>query len=236
MAYSKRNYYRSRTTSKKSIAERSQFFGRVYGHLLAAVLAVVAIEIFMFRSGLAEPIGKKMLSVSWLLVLGAFVLLGWLARRVAFRERSLAAQYAGLILYVIAKSIILIPLLYLADRHAPGAIAGAAGITTIGFLGLTAVGFYTRKDFTFMRSVLYWIGFVAFIIIIVAISTKMRLGLWFDLGMIALAGASILYDTSKIMYRYSDDRYVAAALDLFATVALMFWYAMRMFRRFGSRG
>lgn len=236
MAYNSKYQGRSRTYTKRNLSERSQFFTRVYGHFFAAILGVVAIEVFMFRSGLAEPIGKKMLSVSWLLILGAFVLLGWLARRVAFRERSLTAQYAGLILYVSAKSIILIPLLYLAENFAPGAIASAGGITAVGFLGLTAIGFYTRKDFTFMRSFLYWAGFIAFVLIIVAISTKMRLGTWFDLGMIALAGTSILYDTSKIMYRYGDDRYVAAALDLFATVAMMFWYALRLFRRLGSRG
>jgi FtsH-binding integral membrane protein len=55
--------------------------------------------------------------------------------------------------------------------------------------------------------------------------------MWFDIAMIGLAGTSILYDTSKIMYRYGKNRYVAAALDLFSSVALMFWYCLRLLRR-----
>ena len=41
----------------------------------------------------------------------------------------------------------------------------------------------------------------------------------------------MLYDTSKVLRRYRRDRYVAAALELFASIAMMFWYAVRLFRR-----
>jgi FtsH-binding integral membrane protein len=47
--------------------------------------------------------------------------------------------------------------------------------------------------------------------------------------MVAFAGAAILYDTSNILHHYSEDRYVAAALELFASVALMLWYVVRLF-------
>jgi FtsH-binding integral membrane protein len=43
------------------------------------------------------------------------------------------------------------------------------------------------------------------------------------------AGAAILYDTSNVLLRFPEDRYVAAALELFASVALMFWYVLRLF-------
>ena len=48
------------------------------------------------------------------------------------------------------------------------------------------------------------------------------------LAMIFLAGAAILYDTSAIMRDYPEDRYVGAALQLFASVALMFWYVLQL--------
>jgi FtsH-binding integral membrane protein len=57
----------------------------------------------------------------------------------------------------------------------------------------------------------------------------MTLGTWFSVAMVALAGASILYDTSNIIHHYRDDRYVGAALELFASVAMMFWYLLRLF-------
>lgn len=50
-----------------------------------------------------------------------------------------------------------------------------------------------------------------------------------SVGMVALAGASILHDTSKVIHHYSEDRYVGAALELFAGVALLFWYVLRLF-------
>jgi FtsH-binding integral membrane protein len=46
--------------------------------------------------------------------------------------------------------------------------------------------------------------------------------------MIAFAGGAILYDTSNVLYHYPEDRYVAASLELFASVALLFWYVLRL--------
>ena len=54
------------------------------------------------------------------------------------------------------------------------------------------------------------------------------LGTLFSVVMIALAGASILYDTSNVLRHYPTDRHVAASLQLFASVALMFWYVLRL--------
>jgi hypothetical protein len=47
--------------------------------------------------------------------------------------------------------------------------------------------------------------------------------------MIALAGGAVLHDTSKVLHHYPEDRYVAAGLELFASVALMFWYMPRLY-------
>ena len=47
--------------------------------------------------------------------------------------------------------------------------------------------------------------------------------------MIGFAGAAILYDTSNIMHHYPQDRYVAASMGLFASIALMFWYVLQFF-------
>ena len=48
-------------------------------------------------------------------------------------------------------------------------------------------------------------------------------------AMIGFAGAAVLYDTSNIMHHYPQDRYVAASMALFASIALMFWYILRLF-------
>ncbi len=56
-----------------------------------------------------------------------------------------------------------------------------------------------------------------------------ELGTWFSLAMVGLAGAAILYDTSNVLHHFPEDRYVAATHELIASVALMFWYVLRLF-------
>ena len=64
---------------------------------------------------------------------------------------------------------------------------------------------------------------------------KAKLGTFFSVGMIAFAGAAILYDTSHVLRSFPEDRYVAASLQLVASVALMFWYVLRLMMSLQSR-
>ncbi|MSU57157.1 MAG: permease [Pedosphaera sp.] len=208
---------------------RGRFVSRTYSHLFGAILAFTLIEVMLFKLGYAEPMAKAMLGTSWLLVLGGFVVISWLARSVAHSAESKAAQYAGLAFYVVGQSIIFVPLLYLAERFAPGAIGSAAMVTFLGFAALTAIVFVTRKDFSFLRGILMWGGIIALVLIVAGAIFGFQLGTYFSVGMIALAGAAILYDTSNVLHHYSEDRYVAASLELFASVALMLWYVLRLF-------
>lgn len=221
----------SRLSSAPS--ERALFITHTYNHLFLAVAALVAIEVGLFRSGIGQALAVRMLAVPWLLILAAFMLVGWLASRAAWRLRSTAAQYAGLGTYVVAKAIILVPLIYRAELFAPGTIQQAAQWTLLGFSGLTAIAWITRENFSFLRPFLIWCGFIALLLIVAALVFGFRLGTWFSGAMIALAGASVLYDTDKIRRRHRTDRYVGAALSLFASVSMMFWYVLRILSRGG---
>ena len=209
-------------------SSRSTFITQTYLHLMGAIAAFVALEVFYFQTGLAERMAQAMLGTSWLLVLGAFMVASWLATRAAHNARSMGSQYLGLGLYVLAQSVIFVPLLFVANYYAPGAISTAAGITTVGFLGLTAVVFTTRKDFSFMGSVLRWGGVMALVTIVAGVIFGFHLGMFFNIAMVGLAGGAILYDTSNVLHHYPNDRYVAASLQLFASVALMLWYVLRL--------
>lgn len=211
------------------VDSRSVFLRRTYAHLFGAIAAFVLIEVALFQSGLALPMAQAMLSVSWLLVLGGFVIVSWIASRAAHRAESLAAQYAALAAFIVAEAIIFVPLLVIAAIQVPGAIESAAAITLIAFACLTAVAFLSRKDFSFLGGLLKWGMILALVAIVGGVIFGFDLGLWFSIAMVGLAGAAILYDTSKILHHYPDDRYVGAALELFASVALMFWYVLRIF-------
>jgi len=212
-----------------AVGARATFIVRTYNHLFGAIVAFTLLEILYFTSGIAEPVARAMMSVPWLLVLGAFMVVSWMASRFAHNVASVGSQYLGLGLYVVAQSVLFIPLLFVANYYAPGAIESAAAITLLGFAALTGIAFWTRKDFSFLGSVLRWGMIVALLAIVGGAIFGFQLGTFFVVGMIGLAGAAILHDTSNVIHHFPEDRYVGAALQLFASVALMFWYVLSLF-------
>lgn len=215
--------------SHASAEARSTFIWRTYGHVALAILGFAGIESYLFSSGLADRIAVAMFGFNWLLIIGAFMLVGMGASHVAHRVDSKPLQYAALAAFVVAQAIIFVPLLYIAMATAPTVIESAAGVTLLGVAGLTAVVLVTKKDFSFLRGILFWIGILALIAIVSAVLFGFELGTWFSVAMIGFAGGAVLYDTSNVLHHFPEDRYVAAALQLFASIALMFWYVLRLF-------
>lgn len=220
------------TAARATVEDRAAFLVRTYQTLFGAVVAFVVVEYVLFATGIADAIADFAFNTNWLLFLGGFILVAWMARRFAFSE-SIATQWAALAGYIVAEAILFAPLLFIADTYADGVISSAAAVTLAGFAALTAIVFATRKDFSFMRSALMWLGFGALGLIVASVLFGFQLGNLFSIAMIVFAGAAILYDTSKVLLHYPTDRHVGAALDLFASAALMFWYVLRLFM--GSR-
>jgi FtsH-binding integral membrane protein len=212
--------------------ERAAFIRKTYLHLAGAVLVFIALEAYIFMSGaavaIAETIGGG--GVSWLLVLAVFMGISFLANRWANSQTSKPLQYLGLATLIIAYGIIFVPLLYVAAYYGGVDVFLKAGVVSLGlFLGLTAVVFLTRKDFSFLGPILMIGGFVALGFIASGIIFGFSLGSVFAFAMVAFAGAAILYDTSNILHRYNTNQHVAASLALFASVALLFWYILQIF-------
>ena len=212
-----------------AIDSRARFITRTYNHLFGAIVLFAAIEFALFASGAAVPLARAMAGTSWLLVLGGFMVVSWLASHVSHSAMSKPAQYAALAGFVAAQAIIFVPLLVMANLYAPGAIQSAGLVTMAGFAGLTAIAFTTRKDFSFLGGILRWAGILALVLIAAGVIFGFQLGTFFSVAMVGFAGAAILYDTSNVLHHYPEDRYVGAALQLFSSVALMFWYVLRIF-------
>ena len=122
-------------------------------------------------------------------------------------------------------------MLVIANTIAPGAISDAGLITILATVCLVGVAYVSRKDFSFLGSLLKWGGIMALILIVCGAIFGFQLGLFFSVAMVGLAGAAILYDASNVINHYPEDRYVGAALQLFASVAMMFWYVLRILMR-----
>ena len=209
--------------------DRSVFIRKTYTHLLLAILAFAGIEYWLFSTPYAEQMALFMLEKSWLAVLGAFIVVSWIASHVAHKVESRGAQYAALGLFVVAEAIIFVPMFYIALAVGPQIVQTAVAVTLGAFVALTAVAMLSGRDFSFLRSFLMWGGVIALGTIVMGLVIGFHLGTYFSMAMIGFAGASILYDTSKILKVYPEDRYIAAALELFASIALMLWYVLRFF-------
>lgn len=220
------------TVSTLSDERRVAFYKKTYTHVALAVLIFIVAEYLFFQSPMIVNFALSLIGGwSWLLLLGGFMLITNYAEGLALKSEDKNIHYIALIIYAIAEAFIFIPLLFMAFSMIDGVeVLQKAAVMTISlFIGLSAVVIFTKKDFSFLRSALM-IGFVLALGLIVAGTIfGFDLGLWFSVAMVALAAGSILYSTSNMVHKYHEDQYVAAALGLFASLMLLFWYILRIF-------
>jgi FtsH-binding integral membrane protein len=223
--------------AQAAASERAAFIRRTYAHLAGAILAFVGLEALLLQVVPETTIINIMFGsrVSWLVVLGAFMAAGWIAQSMAYSQSSRAIQYMGLALYIVAEAVIFLPILMIAN-HYDKMVIPTAGILTLGvFAGLTLSVFVTRKDYSNLRPILAVGSMLALGLIIASCILTFSLGLVFSFAMVALMSGYILYETSAVLLHFRTDQHVGAALMLFASVATLFWYILRIVMAFSSR-
>ena len=228
------NYYAAPMSAAEAApADRATFIKRTYLHLAGAILAFGLLEGALLRiPGIHQFVGKFMGGgMSWLIVLGAFMAVAWIADKWAHSDTSVGMQYAGLGLYVVAEAIIFLPLIITAQMMTMDntIIFKAVGTTFAIFGGLTGVVLTTRKDFSFLGGFLKFAFFAALGAIVLSLVFGFPLGIWFSVIMVLVAGAMVLYQTSQILHQYGTEQHVAASLGLFASFALLLWYVLQIF-------
>ncbi len=235
MAYTVDGYITDRPVAANALpAERVAFIRRTYAHVAVAVLAFAGLEALLLNTGLGEQFVNTVFARggngAMLVLLLLFVGGGYLAQYWAFAATTRPMQYAGLALYVLLEVMIFLPMLYVADRYfAEQHVIAKAGIMTLTiFAGLTAAVFVTRQDFSFLGPILGVLSFGVLGLILCAMLFGLNLGTWFSFAMVGLAAAFIIYDTSNVLHRFRTDQDVGAALQLFASVALLFYYILRI--------
>jgi FtsH-binding integral membrane protein len=237
MAQYNPNQYYEQADAREYAGSRSDsrviFIRKTYAHLLGAVLCWVALVTAILN---IEPLRDMVLRLwfaSPLIIFGLYFVGSIGAQAMARSKSSEGVQYLGLALYTVIEAIVFTPLLLYVLMMPNGAGAGViqqAGILTlIIFGGLTTIVMMTKKDFSFLRNILWLGSLVAFGLIVVALlGGGITLGTWFCVGMIVLMSGFILYDTSNVLHHFGEDQHVAAALELFASLATLFWYVLRL--------
>jgi FtsH-binding integral membrane protein len=255
-AYSRSGVASAPATSQRAIrkeatggvSDRARFIRLTYLHLLLAILAFGGLMyLLMTQELLVTRVSAPLVAFAlggrahWAIVLVAFMAVSWVADHWASSASSRAMQYAGLAFYVVAEALIFVPLLAIVEWKTRAILAQGgtephivrdAAIVTLGlFTALTASVWLSRKDFSFLRSGLAIASGAALSLIAVSLVFGFSFGLVFSVAMVLLAGAYILYQTSQVLAHYDPRQHVAAALALFSSVALMFWYVIRILLR-----
>ena len=215
-----------------SVDVRFEYMKRTYGYLMGGIATFVGLEVFLFTTGIAEAVTEVVFGTSWLLILGAFMIANWIANTWIFKARTRTGQLGAYGLIILAQALIFTPMLFIAFTYFDGAVGQAAAISTVGFVGLSGVAITSSKDFSFLGSILKWVGVAALVLIVVAVLTGLNLGAWFSVAMIAFAGGAILWETQQILRNYPEGTELLAAVQLFSSVMLLFWYVLRLVMSF----
>lgn len=223
-------------------SDRARFIRLTYIHLFLAILAFIGLEAILLNTPAVTNAMANVVTMpmGWLIVMGSFIGVSYLANYWANSSTSVGMQYAGLALYVVAEAIIFVPLLMIAmtftDATGTNVIGIAAGLTIFTFVALTAIVFITGADFSFLGPFLGIAALIALGVIVVGILFSLPLfGILFIGALLLLSAGFILYDTSNVLHHYRVGQHVAASLALFASVALMFWYMIQLVMSVTSR-
>lgn len=244
------------------VSDRVTFLRKTYAHLSIALLAFAGITGFMMRFMTQTSYKFSEWAFTgrwnWAAVLVMFMVVGWVAQKMAQSNTSKPLQYVGLLIAVVGEAILLQPMLwvlFIRFGHPQDFVINEAGyvtsfaasglavkilmesiiITMVIFFGLTATVFITKKDFSFMRGALTIGSFAALGVIAGSMIFGFQLGAIFSGAMILLMSLYVLYQTSLVMSYFPPSGYVAAALMLFSTIATLFWYVLQLVMELNRR-
>ena len=226
------NYHGKIMLSQATDVERVAFYKKTYTHVAGGVLAFIVFEYFLLQSASIVEFAICMFQgYRMLILLGLFMLVTNYAESTVIKAANRNVQYMGYALYIFAEAFIFVPLIFIAVSITESfEVLNQAAIVTLSlFTGISAIVFVTKKDFSFLRAGLTAGFFIAIGLIVAGILFGFNLGLWFSVGMCVLAAGSILYQTSNLIHKYGTEDYVPAALGLFASLMLLFWYVIQIF-------
>ncbi len=219
--------------SELSEADKVAFYKKTYSHVAGGVLVFILFEYLLLQSEAIVSFAMSMIEgYRWLIMLGGFMFITNYAERMTLKTPDKNKQYLAYGVYILAEAFIFVPLISIAAFYMESGteILNQAAIVTLAlFTGLSAIVFVTKKDFSFLKAGLTVGFFIAIGLILAGTLFGFNLGLWFSVGMCILAAGSILYQTSNLVNKYSNDEYIPAALGLFASLMLLFWYVLSIF-------
>ena len=213
----------ARTAAEATVAERMTFIRKVYALFFAATLFAIG----GVALGLSfEPLLGFAVEHPFIMF---FAMLGGVMGAQAVRHVP-GLNLAALFGFTTLTGIIISPLMYFVGRENPSSI-WQAGLLTVGiFGGLTLYVFASRKDFSFLRGML-WTGLI--VVILAGLGNlffvaSSAFGFAIAAATLLLFAGFVLYDTSNIIRRYPTNEYVQGALALYLDAFNIFLALIRI--------
>lgn len=222
--------------SNLDVDQRAGFIRRTYAHVAMAIGSTAVFVALLLAVG-AGPVLLSFLSggmVNLLIFMGLFIGAGIMADRWARSGQSITMHYVALFGYAFVEAVVVTPAIYIAVLYKPSAIWDALFATSALVAGLSWLAFSTKKDFSFMGPFLMIGSLIAMAVIFAGVIFGFSIGLVGIGAIILLAAGFVLYNTSNIIHHYKEHQHVAAALSLYASIALMFRFILQFFIGFGE--
>jgi FtsH-binding integral membrane protein len=216
-------------------ADQQGFLVKTYAHLFLGISLFFAFGYLLYTLKVGILVASLFSNTLTAFIgFGLFILASTTAQSFAMRQSSRPVQYGALALYAFVEAIFFSPLFLVAVSAQ--LLLPAIGITLGIFATLTAIVMITGKDFSFLKSILFYVGFAVFGVIILGFFfPALVTGIGFAAFMIVFAGAYILYDTSRVLRDMDKTNYIGASVSLLASFILLLWYVIRFLLAFGRR-
>ena len=224
------------TVSAVSSKEKTAFIRKTYLHLALAIALFVLLETFLLCVGFGKKIVDVLLiwggwSILFLFAFIFFFLILFFISKELVSSESEKSQYFGFGIYIFADTIIIAPLLALIESKYGIGLILETGILTVGlFLGITAISFLTRKDFSFLPQILVIGLFTGIGFAVVGMAFAFSFRSIFSFILVILAGGLVLYETSNVLRRYQSNQHIAASIALFHSIGGLFRNIVRSYR------
>ncbi len=213
----------AQTAAQATVAERMGFIRKVYALFFAGTLfAIGGVALGFSIPGVMEFAFQHPI-VMFLLMIGG-VMGAQAVRHVP------VVNLLALFGFTTLTGVLISPLMAYVAATNPASL-WQAGVLTVGiFGGLTAYVFISKRDFSFMRGLL----FTGLIVVILAGVLNLFLvgssafGFAIAAATLLLFSGYVLYDTSNIIRRYPTNEYVAGALSLYLDAFNIFLALIRL--------
>jgi len=210
---------------------RVAFLRRVYAWMFAGIVATVFGAGIAIKSGFAESM------LSWGVLPRILFVLAWVGgaylvqkvRHTPTLNVVAFALYGAFTGAVISTLIVVAMFMAKANgSHESAYLLQAGGLTLLAFGAISGYAFFTKRDFSFLRSFLM-VGSIVLLgaLIIGMFVESTALQIVISAAGVLLFSGFVLYDTQKVLKTYPDGEHVAGAITLFLDFVMLFVYILR---------